>query len=33
LSRRISPAQVLLALIVLATVVLVVVTAIRRVDG
>jgi hypothetical protein len=33
LSRRISPAQVLLALIVLATVALVVVTAIRRVDG
>jgi hypothetical protein len=33
LSRRISPAQVLLALIVLATVALVVVTAIRRVGG
>jgi hypothetical protein len=33
LSRHISPAQVLLALIVLATVALVVVTVIRRVDG
>jgi hypothetical protein len=33
LSRRISPGQVLLALIVLATVALVVVTVIRRVDG
>jgi hypothetical protein len=33
LSRRVSPAQVLLALIVLATVALVVVTVIRRVDG